>query len=129
MLERLKERFPLIRPLLIPFILYIGLLTFSLMWLERNPESAWRYPFALIPALPAIWIAVGIIRAMRKLDELARGILYEGLAIAALMTFLLLLGLGLLEMAGFSPPNSAYLALFMVIAWLVGKLLVTRRYE
>jgi hypothetical protein len=85
--------------------------------------------FDSIERAPAIWIAVGVIRAVRKLDELARGILYEGLAIAALMTFLLLLGLGLLELAGFPSPNSAYLALFMAVAWLIGKLLVARRYE
>lgn len=129
MLERLKERLPLIRPLFLPLILYIGSLAATMTWLERMPESTWRYPLALIPALPAIWIAVGVIRAIRMLDELARGILYEGLAIAALMTFFLMLGLGLLEIAGFPPPNTAYLALFMVIAWLIGKLLVSRRYE
>lgn len=129
MLERFKERFHLIRPLLVPFILYIGLLTFSLSWIEQYPESIWRYPIALIPILPAIWIAIGIIRALRKLDELARMVLYEGLAIAALLTFIVSAGLGLLEIAGLPKLNSIYIALFMVVAWLFGKLLVTRRYQ
>ncbi len=129
MLERFKERFPLIRPLLIPLVLYIGLLTLSMTWLERVPDSGRRYAIALIPMLPAVWIAVGIIRAMRKLDELARGILYEGLAIAALLTFFVCAGLGLLEIAGLPKLNSIYIALVMVLAWLVGKLLISRRYE
>ncbi len=129
MLERLKERFHLIRPVLVPLILYIGLLTFSISWLESHPESDWRYPIALLPMLPAVWIAIGLIRAIRRLDELARMVLYEGLAIAALLTFLLSAGLGLLEIAGFPPINAIYIALFMVVAWLAGKLLVTRRYQ
>lgn len=129
MLERMKNRFHLIRPLLMPFILYIGLLIFSISFLERNPDSTWRYLVALLPILPAIWIAFGILSAIRKLDELDRKILYEGLAIAALLTFLLSAGLGLLEIAGLPPPNSIYISLFMVVAWLVGKLLATRRYE
>lgn len=129
MLERAKERFHLIRPLLVPFILYIGLLVFSMSWLERNPESAWRYAVALLPMLPAVWIAVGVIRAIRNLDEMARGILYEGLAIAALLTFLVSTGLGFLEIAGLPKLNSIYIAFFMVLAWLAGKLLVSRRYE
>jgi len=129
MIERFKERFHLIRPLIVPFVLYIGLLTFSLNWIEHNPDSSWRYPIALTPMLPAVWIAAGIIRAFRQLDELARMVLYEGLAIAALLTFLVSAGLGLLQIAGLPRLNSIYIALFMIVAWLIGKLLVTRRYQ
>jgi hypothetical protein len=129
MIERFKERFHLVRPLLVPFILYIGLLTFSLSWVEHNPDSIWRYPIALAPMLPAVWIAMGVIRAFRQLDELSRMVLYEGLAIASLLTFLVCAGLGLLQMAGLPRLNSIYIALFMIIAWLIGKLLVTRRYQ
>ncbi len=54
MFDRIKQRAKLIRPLLIPFIFYIGLLSFSINWLEENPESSWRIAAALLPLIPGI---------------------------------------------------------------------------
>jgi len=39
MKDRLRYRFSLIRPLLVPFILYIGLLAFAMSWLSATPAS------------------------------------------------------------------------------------------
>ena len=129
MIERAKERFPLIRPLLIPLVLYLGLLAFSLSWIEEHPESAWRYPVALAPMLPGIWMTWGIVRAIRKLDELARKILLDGMVVSFCFTLVLTLSLGLLGMAGLPQPNAVYISLFMVVMLLIGKLLVTGKYQ
>jgi len=129
MIERAKERFPLIRPLLIPMVLYIGLLAWSLNWLQSHPDSAWRYLVALAPMLPGIFIAIGILRAIRKLDELAQKILLEGMAVSFAFTLVLTLSLGLLGMAGLPQPNTIYISLFMVVIWLVGKLFFSGKYQ
>lgn len=129
MIERAKERFPLIRPLLVPLVLYLGILALSLNWIEAHPESAWRYPAALAPMLPGIWMAWGILRATRKLDELSRKILLDGMAVSFCFTLVLTLSLGLLGMAGLDQPNAVYISLFMVVMLLVGKLLVTGKYQ
>ena len=129
MIERAKERFPLIRPLLIPLLIYIGLLAWSMNWLQLHPDSTWRYPVALTPMLPGIFIALGIVRAIRKLDELAQKVLLEGLAVSFAFTLVLTLSLGLLGMAGLQQPNTAYIAFFMIVMWLVGKLFFSRKYE
>jgi hypothetical protein len=129
MIERAKERFPLIRPLLVPLILYIGLLTWSVHWLEVHPDSTWRYAAALAPLLPGIFIALGIIRAVRRLDELAQKILLEGMAVSFFFTLILTLSLGLLGMAGLPQPNTVYISLFMVVMWLVGKLFFSGKYQ
>lgn len=129
MFERAKERFPLIRPLLIPLVLYIGLLAWSLNWLQSHLDSTWRYPVALSPMLPGIFLVLGMIRAIHKLDELARRILVDGMAVSFLFTLVLTLSLGLLGMADFPQPNMAYISLFMVIMWLVGKLIITGKYQ
>jgi hypothetical protein len=129
MIESAKERFPLIRPLLVPLILYIGLLTWSVHWLEVHPTSSWRYAAALAPLLPGIFIALGIIRAIRKLDELAQKILLNGLVVSFVFTLVLTLSLGLLGLAGFPQPNTAYIAFFMIVMWLGGKLFFSRKYE
>ncbi len=128
MIERAKERFPLIRPLLIPLVFYVGLLAWSLNWLQSHPDSAWRYLVALAPMLPGIFIALGILRAIRKLDELAQKILLEGMAVSFVFTLVLTLSLGLLGIAGLPQPNTVYISLFMIVMWLVGKLFFSGKY-
>src|SRR5512146_1508209 len=100
MKELIKERFPLVRPLFVPLILYIGLVAFANTFLASNPGSSWRYPVALFPILPGLFLAFGITGAIRKLDELGRKVILESLAIAFALTFLLTLSLGFLGLAG-----------------------------
>jgi hypothetical protein len=128
MIERAKERFPLIRPLLIPLVFYIGLLAWSLHWLQSHPASAWRYLVVLAPMLPGIFIAFGILRATRKLDELAQKIILEGMAVSFVFTLILTLSLGLLSMAGLPQPNTVFISLFMAVMWLAGKLFFSGKY-
>jgi hypothetical protein len=129
MLERLKYRARLIRPLLVPFVIYIGLLVFAINWLEANPESSWRYLIAILPLLSGVFIAIGMVRAIGQLDELERKTLMDGMAISFACTFILALSLGLLGLAGFPQLNGMYIALFMSVVWLVGKLWMTWRYQ
>ena len=129
MIERIKERLPLIRPLFVPLILYIGLLAFAMNWLDGNPELTWRFPVALLPMVPGLFLVVGLVRAIGRLDELARKILLESMVFAFALTLILTMGLGLLGIAGLTPPNTIYIALFMSLAWLAGKFWITRRYQ
>jgi hypothetical protein len=130
MIERAKARARLIRPLLVPLVLYIGFLIFSMNWLDRHPnQSAWRYGIALTPMIPGIWIAIGIVRAIQKLDEMERLVLLEGIAASFMGTLLLVLSLGFLQLAGFPAVNGVYIGFFMSVLWLFAKLAIHRRYE
>jgi len=129
MLERIKQRAKLIRPLVIPLILYTGLLLFAANWLESNPESTWRFVVALLPMIPGIAIAIGVMRAILQLDELERKVLLEGMAVSFVCTLILVLSMGLLGMAGYPQLNGVYIGLVMALLWLVGKLWMTRRYQ
>lgn len=128
MIERAKARVKLIRPLLIPFLLYILMLTFSIRWIGDHSDSPWRYVVALTPMVPGVWIAINVLRAIQKLDELERRILLEGIAVSFMGTFILVLSLGFLQMAGFPLVNGAYIGFFMVALWLVAKLVIHRNY-
>jgi len=79
--------------------------------------------------LPGVFIVLGVVRAIRKLDELAQKILMEGIAISFVLTLVLTLSLGLLGMAGLRQPNAVYISLFMVVIALLGKLLVSGKYQ
>lgn len=55
--------------LILPLITYIGLLAISLNWIENNPNSNWKYVVALLPTIPGVVIALGVVRAIMHLDE------------------------------------------------------------
>jgi hypothetical protein len=129
MLERMKERWPLVRPLLIPLAVYLILLPGVALFLEAHPWSLWRYLVVLAPMIPGAFIAVGLVRVIRQLDELSRKIIYESLAITFAVTLFLLLALGLLEMAGLPQVSSLYLTAFMIVVLIVAKVMISRRYE
>jgi len=129
MIERAKERWGLVRPLLVPFVIYLILLVFAVSWLGNNPDSSWRFLVALLPMIPGLFIAVGVLRAIRKLDELAQKTLLEAIAISFGFTLILTLSLGMLSVAGFPQPDGMYIALFMVIMAMAAKLYLSRKYE
>ena len=129
MIERIKARAKLIRPLLIPMVLYIGFLLISHNWVAENADSPWRYFVSLIPMVPGIWIAIGVVRAIQQVDEMERLILLEGIAVSFMGTFILVLSLGFLQTAGFPPVSGVIIGFFMVVLWLIAKLTIHRRYE
>ena len=129
MIERFKARFKLLRPLLLPFVVYIALLYFSMSWLEANPDTSWRYVVALLPMVPGVIIALGVVRAIQQLDELERMILLEGMAVSFAFTLVLVLSMGLLGFVGIPQLNGIYIGLVMSVLWLAGKLWMTRKYQ
>ena len=129
MIERAKARAKLIRPLLIPLILYIGLLALSTSWLEANSDSPWRYGVALTPMIPGVWIGLGVFRAIQKLDELERLVLMEGVVVSFIVTLILVLSLGFLQNVGFPLINSIYIGFAMIMIWLITKLVLHRGME
>ncbi len=129
MIERFKARSKLLRPLFPPLVIYVGLLFFSFNWLGANPLSPWRFIVALLPMVPGVFIALGVVRAIMQLDELERKILLEGMAVSFACTLILVLSMGLLGQAGIPQLNGIYIGAVMALLWLVGKLWMTRKYE
>lgn len=129
MIERFKERLPRMRPLLVPLVLYIGLLVAAAFWQAAIPETPWRYLVALAPMLPGLWLAVALMGFIRRLDELSRKVVLESAAAAFAATVLLVVCLGLLGAAGLPAANPAYILLFMGMALFVAKLVISRKYQ
>ena len=129
MKERIQYRLQLLKPLLIPVVLFIGLEVIMISWLSANPDSGWRPVVALLPMLPGIWLAFGVVRAIRRLDELERKNLLDGIVFSFAATLILTIGLGFLNIAGFPKINASLIALAMVVLWLIGKLWSGRTYR
>lgn len=127
-MDRIKRRSKLIRPMLVPLILYIGALVISVNYLEAI-TSNWKYAIALLPVVPAVWIALGVIKAINQLDELEQKIMLEGAAFSLLITTLGMMVFGFLKQVGVEQPSFPYIILFMMFMWLIGKLRGNRKYR
>jgi hypothetical protein len=66
---------------------------------EPRVTGVWRLVTALLPVGPFALFLVALSRGIRQLDELERRIQLEALALAFPLTMLLLMALGLLELA------------------------------
>jgi hypothetical protein len=126
---RIKQRVKLFRPVLIPMILYIGLLVFAVSKGPQLTGSIWGYVLALLPMVPGVFIALGVFRAVAQLDELERRIIFEAVAFSFTLTFLLLLSLSLINLVAGPQLRVVYIPLIMAILLGVGKLWGNWRYR
>ena len=128
MMDRIKKRSKLVRPMMIPFILYIGALVISVNYLDTISTN-WKYGIALLPVVPAVWMALGVIKAINQLDELEQKIMFEGAAFSLLTTTLGLMVFGFLKQVWVEQPSFPYIIIFMMFMWLIGKLRGNRKYR
>lgn len=127
--ERIIQRAKLIRPLVAPLVLYIGFLAFAVSQASKIQNAVWRYTVALLPMIPGIAIAIGIVRLGAKLDEMERRILLESAAFSFIFTLLLMLSLGLLGLAGGPELSNPMIVMIMCLLLVIGKLWGNWRYR
>ncbi len=92
----------------------------------------WRVAVALLPIVPFAILLLGIIRGIRQMDELQRRIQLEALGVAFPLTILLLMTLGLLQLAiRLKPEDWSYRHIwpFLFVFYAVGLVIAKRRYE
>ncbi len=110
-------------------ICYIG----ALVVLREFQVQGWlRVAAALVPILPFVLFLSMVLAQIRSLDEMWRRIHLEALAIAFPLAVLLLMILGLMEMAtGLSPDNWSYrhVWIFLPIFYAIGLVSSVRRYK
>jgi hypothetical protein len=99
--------------------------------LETLSEPWQRVAVALLPIIPFCWLLVMIVRGVRTADELERRIQLEALAVAFPLTLVLLLTLGMLELAvGLPAEDFSYRHLWAVlpVLYFIGLALARKRY-
>ena len=127
--KRIKQRAQRIRPLLLPLLLYIGLLAVAVSWAPTMESSPWRYVVALLPMIPGLFLAFGVVRMTAQIDEMERRILLEAVAFSFIFTLILLLSFGLLGLVGMPQPSPIIILAIMCFLLLIGKLWGNWRYR
>jgi hypothetical protein len=93
--------------------------------------AALRIAFAILPLPFFVWFLVSFVQAQRHSDELERRIQLEALAVAFPLTMVLVMTLGLLELAIHLPPQDwsyRHVWAFLPVFYLVGLALARKRY-
>ena len=99
--------------------------------LELSLSPRLRLLIALAPIVPFVFALVGVVRGIRSMDELHRRVHLEALALAFPLTLLLIMTLGLLELAiGLSPDDWSYRHIlpFLIVFYAFGLWRAWKRY-
>ena len=110
------------------FVLYFV----ARMLLERPGTPLVRVLISLAPVPAFIWFLRDLVRGMRGLDELELRIQLEALAVAFPLTMVLIMTLGLVQVAiPLSPDDWSYRHIwpFLFVFYLVGLTIARRRYQ
>jgi hypothetical protein len=111
------------------FLAYLG----ARMALDAsNFEPGVRIAIAVIPALPFGWFLSQVVRGVSTMDELHRKVHLEALAIAYPVMLLILMTLGLLELAVILPKEDLsyrHIWAFMPLVYFASLGVVWRRYR
>lgn len=110
-------------------VAYLSAVVISTLLLANIQDSTLRTFSALLPVLPMIAIATVVIRQIRILDELARMIHLEGLAVAFVGTAMITFSYGFLETAGFPRLSMFMVWSLMGPLWAMGTFFAWRRYR
>jgi hypothetical protein len=118
---------------------YAGFLVWGTLYvlsrgiLELETLGWWtRLIVAIVPVPVFAWVLWSVSKGIAKMDELERRIQLEALAFAFPLTLLLLMTLGLLELAiGLNPDDWSYRHVwpFVFLFYLGGLAKAKRRYE
>lgn len=130
------DGFPQRRWLGHPPELWVGVLLYVVLAASVIPTAAStelsqasRLAVGLLPLVPLVLVARGVLRMIRQEDELQRRILLEAIAYAAGFVMLLSFVLGLLEAAAvIAPLGSGWAGMALILAWAVSSAALRRRY-
>ena len=118
---------------------YLSLFGWALLYitarllLELDTLGWWsRVTVAIVPVPAFAWVLWNVSKGIAQMDEMQRRIQLEALAFAFPITMLLLMTLGLLELAvGLNPDDWSYRHVwpFVFLSYVAGIVRAKRRYE
>jgi hypothetical protein len=99
--------------------------------LEQELATGWKVTFALLPLPPFVYFLLKFIQNIRTMDEMERRINLEALAIAFPLCLVLIMTLGLLELAIPLNPNDwsyRHILPFVVAFYFIGMAIARKKY-
>jgi hypothetical protein len=88
---------------------YAVVLTVVIVWGHLDGGSGWRYGWALLPVVPALWIVRAVVRHIRRIDDYQQRLLLQALAVGFAVAMLAALTVGFLGIAGLALPAAGWI--------------------
>src|SRR4051794_31136585 len=60
---------------------YVLVLGTIIVLVDFRTAGAWKYPVALLPVIPALWVMRAVIRHLGRIDEMQRALHVDGMAV------------------------------------------------
>jgi hypothetical protein len=118
-----------IRRIFFSAVLFLILLLGSRWLLNQEFSQPYQILIALVPAIPAVLLAISIASAIAELDELQRRIQLEAIGFAFGGSVIITLTYALLVQVGVPQLSWMFVPLLMVLLWAVGKLWTMWKYR
>jgi hypothetical protein len=87
----------------------VVVLTVVLLWGGLDGDSPWRFLWAVLPVLPALWIVRALLRHVRRIDDYQRLLLVQGLAGGFAVAMIASVTLAFLEIAGLGLSGTGWI--------------------
>ena len=110
-------------------VVYAILLAVSVPLTSMYPDAVWRFPVAVVPMAPFIYVIASSVRYLRMVDELQQRIQLEALAIAFGATAAITFCYGFLEHVGLPHINWWFVWPVMGASWILANMYAERRYR
>ncbi|MCZ9884599.1 hypothetical protein [Arthrobacter sp. B2a2-09] len=107
---------------------YAVVLTGVLLWGGLDGNSPWRFVWAVLPVIPALWIVRAVLRHVRRIDEYQRLLLLQGLGGGFAVSMIASVTMAFLEIAGFRVPGVGWIIYGAgMLGWIITGTVVGRR--
>lgn len=94
---------------------------------DLDGTSPWRFLWALLPVLPALWVIRAVVRHVRRIDDYQRGLLLRGLAAGFAAAMIASVTVGFLDVAGLDVPLAGWIVYGVgMVAWGVAAAVTAR---
>ena len=117
------------RTFVLHMLVYAAVVVPALSFLKAHPDTPWKIPIAVAPAVPLAFLVLASVRHTRRLDEFQQRKMLEVLAFAYPTMLVGSITYGFLEHAGFAQPNWMFVGVWMFALVGVGQILAWWRYR
>lgn len=88
---------------------YVAVLAAVTIFGDLDGTSPWRFVWALLPVLPALWVIRAVVRHVQRIDDYQRGLLLRGLAVGFAAAMIASITIGFLGVAGLDVPMTGWI--------------------
>ena len=107
---------------------YGVVLTAVLLWGHLDGPSPWRFLWAVLPVVPALWIVRAVLRHVHRVDDYQRLLLVPGLGVGFAIAMIASVTTGFLGIAGLPMQAAGWIIYGAgMLGWLVASRLLQQR--